>query len=68
MPVLKELDLQYITDDTGQKTAVILKLADFEELMEDLEDLAVVAERRDETTVSHETLLSELRRDGILSD
>jgi len=68
MPVLKELNLQYITDDTGQKTAVILKLADFEELMEDLEDLAVVAERRDETTVSHETLLSELRRDGILSD
>ena len=58
MPVLKELDLQYITDDTGQKTAVILKLADFEELIEDIEDLAVVAERRDEKIITHETLLS----------
>ncbi len=58
MPVLKELNLQYITDDSGQKTAVILKLADFEELIEDIEDLAVVAERRDENTISHETLLS----------
>ncbi len=51
MPVLKELNLQYITDDTGQKTAVILKLADFEELIEDIEDLAIVAERRDEKII-----------------
>lgn len=68
MPVLKELNLQYITDNTGQKTAVIVKLADFEELIEDLEDLAIIAKRRDEKTISHETLLNELKADGTLSD
>jgi hypothetical protein len=68
MPVLKELNLQYITDEKGQKTAVIMKLADFEELIEDIEDLAIVAKRRDEKTISHETLLSELKADGTISD
>ncbi|VEP11566.1 hypothetical protein H1P_110016 [Hyella patelloides LEGE 07179] len=33
---------------------------------EDMEDLAVVAERRDEPTTSHEDLLAELKQDGIL--
>ena len=36
------------------------------ELLEAVEDLAVLAERRDEPTVSHEQLIAELRRDGLL--
>ncbi len=57
--------LQFLTDETGQKTAVVLPLADYEKLIEDLEDLAVVAERREEPTVSHEQLKAELKRDGL---
>ena len=32
--------LQFLTDETGQKTAVVLPLADYEKLIEDLEDVA----------------------------
>ena len=58
--------LQYITDDMGKKTAVILPIDSFEELLEDLEDLAIVAERRHEPTISHEIVIAELTRDGFL--
>ena len=49
-----------------EKTAVILPIAQFEELLEDIEDLAIVAERRDEPTTSHADLIAELKQDGII--
>jgi PHD/YefM family antitoxin component YafN of YafNO toxin-antitoxin module len=58
--------LRYLTNKSGEKTAVVLPLSDYEKLMEDLEDLAVVAERRDEPTISHEQFKAELKRDGLL--
>ncbi|HUX42859.1 MAG TPA: hypothetical protein VMV83_16955 [Rectinemataceae bacterium] len=57
---------QYITDDQGNKTAVILPLEAYTELLEDLSDLAVAVERRDEPLVSHADLLASLRADGLL--
>ena len=42
---------QYLVDNTGRKPAVVVSLNDFEELMEDLHDLAVIAERRSEKTI-----------------
>jgi hypothetical protein len=63
---LKELKVQYISDDSGERTGVVLPILEFQELLEDIEDLAVLAERRDEPTLSHEALLAELKRDGIL--
>jgi hypothetical protein len=59
---------QYVTDSDGRKTAVILPIEEYHELLEDLADLAVVAERRDEPTVPHDKVVAELRRDGPLSD
>jgi hypothetical protein len=44
----------------------ILPIAQFEELLEDIEDLAIVAERRDEPTTSHTDLIAELKQDGII--
>ena len=58
--------VKYITDDRGERTGVVLSIADYEKLVEDLEDLAVVAERREESTIPHEQFVSELKRDGIL--
>ena len=63
---LKELQAQYVTNDTGKKVAVILPIEEFEELLEDIEDLAVLAERREEPTVTHAEVLAQLKRDGIL--
>jgi hypothetical protein len=62
----QDLALNYITDEAGEKTAVILPIAQFEELLQDLEDLATVAERRDESTTSHADLLVELRQDELI--
>lgn len=62
----KKLNLNYITNQLGDKTAVILPIEEFDQLLEDMEDLAIVAERRDEATTSHEDLLKELKQDGIL--
>lgn len=63
---VKHLDLQYVTNEQGQKTAVILPIEQFEELLEDIEDLATVAERREEPTIAHADLVSELKQDGLL--
>ncbi|MBI4558110.1 MAG: hypothetical protein HY706_11060 [Candidatus Hydrogenedentes bacterium] len=63
---VESLRIQFITDNAGQRIGVILPINAFEELLEDLEDLAVVAERRDEPTLSHEELLASLRQDGLL--
>jgi hypothetical protein len=63
-----QLKVLYITNEAGEKTAVILPIEDFLELLEDIEDLAVVAERREEPTISHENLIAELKRDGLLQD
>jgi hypothetical protein len=48
--------LQYLTNENGKKTAVVMPIADYEKLLEDLDDLAVVAERRAEGTIPHEEL------------
>lgn len=63
---VKNLKPQYITDSKGKKTAVILPIKVFYQLLEDLEDLAVRVARKDEPTVSHKELLEELKKDGIL--
>jgi hypothetical protein len=57
---------QYIVNEKGQRTAVVLKIEEFEELLEDLNDLAIVAERRDESTIEFEDLKSRLNADGLL--
>jgi PHD/YefM family antitoxin component YafN of YafNO toxin-antitoxin module len=58
--------VQYVTNEAGETTAVLIPIAEYEALMEDLEDLAVVAERRDEPTSPHREVVDELRRDGKL--
>lgn len=59
---------EYITDADGHRKAVVLPIEEYESLIEDLADLAIVAERRGEPTLSHEAVMDELERDGLLSD
>ncbi len=65
---IRELQAQYVTDKNGNKTAVILPIEEFEELLEDLQDLAVLAERRDDPTIPHEEVVARLKRDGYIQD
>ncbi len=57
---------QYVIDTKGKKLSVILSLERYERLMEDLHDLAIVAERRDEQPISFEEMKRRLKKDGIL--
>lgn len=57
---------QYLVDNAGRKTAVVVSLNDFEELMEDLHDLAIIAERRSEKTIGMDELKKRLKADGLL--
>lgn len=66
MRAVEQLHIQYITDEAGEKTAVILPLEEFQELLEDLEDLALITERRAEPAIPHEEVVAELKRDGLL--
>ena len=63
---LKNLHPQYLTDTAGKKVAVVISIGEFQELLEDIEDLAAVAERREEPAISHDDLIQELKRDGLL--
>ena len=56
------LSEQYVVDATGKKMGVILSLRDYERLLEDLHDLAIVAERREEQPIS----LEEMKRRGFV--
>jgi len=60
---IKQFKIQFVTDKKGKNTAVILPINEFQELLEDIEDLAVLAERREEPTISHKELLKELKRE-----
>ena len=65
---LKKLEsqVQYVTNPSGGRVAVIVPIEEFEELLEDLEDLGAIVQRRDEPTISHDELLSELKHDGLI--
>ncbi len=49
---------QYLTDERGEKVAVVIPIADYDDLTEGIADLACVAERRDDSRIS----LAELKR------
>lgn len=57
---------RYVVDSRGTRTAVILPLQDYERLLEDLHDLAVVAERRDEESLDFDEVKKRLEADGLL--
>ncbi len=47
---------QYVVDEKGQKVAVILPLDEYEKLQEDLHDLSVIPDRKDEKCISLEEM------------
>lgn len=57
---------QYVVNAKGKKTAVVLSIKRFKQLIEDLHDLAVVAERRAERPIGLEEMKRRLKKDGLL--
>jgi PHD/YefM family antitoxin component YafN of YafNO toxin-antitoxin module len=61
---MRGLRERFVVNAKGKKTGVILPLEEYERLKEDLHDLAVVAERRKEGTITFEELKRRLKKDG----
>jgi hypothetical protein len=57
---------QFIVNAKGKRTGVVLSLSQYQKLIEDLHDLAVVAERRDEISVPINELKRRLKKDGLI--
>jgi len=54
------MNTQFIVDEAGKKTSVILPVEDYEELLEDIHDLTVIAERKNEPSISFDDLKKKL--------
>ncbi len=57
---------RYVVNERGKKIGVILSLKRYRRLLEDLYDLAIIAERRDEEPISLEEMKRRLKEDGLL--
>ena len=40
--------MRFLVDENGRKESVVISIADYQELLEDLADLAAIAERKEE--------------------
>ena len=59
---------QYLLDDSGKKAFVVLTVKEYDDLSEDLHDLAVMVERRSEGTITLDAFEEGLRVNGNLQD
>jgi len=50
----------------GKRTAVILPIGEYEELLQDLDDLAVIALRKNEPTIPLAEVKRRLKKNGAL--
>jgi hypothetical protein len=57
---------RFIVDEKGNRVSVVLPVDEYQELLEDLHDLAIVAERRHEPAGSHAALKKRLKAGGLL--
>ena len=55
--------VQFVTDENGKKTAVVIPIDAYEELIEDIEDFKIALERKDEDTITLDELKKELSDD-----
>ena len=60
------LHTQYFVDANGKRKGVYLSIRQYQKLVEDLHDLAVVAERRHEKPMNFNDVKRRLKKDDIL--
>ena len=64
--ILMSRNVQHVTDGNGERTAVILPLDEYEELLEDLRVIKVAEETKDEPAIPWEEVKAELVSEGKL--
>ena len=58
--------IQFVMDETGNRTAVLISLAEWGEIREDIYDVLVSETRRPEATISWDELKAEMDREESL--
>lgn len=58
--------LEYITDESGNKKTLIIPIREFEDIIEDIENIIAAYQRKDEKKVSLEKARKNLKSKGIL--
>ena len=53
---------RFVVDENGRKESVLLPIGEYEDLLEDLEDLALMVERKDEATEPLEDVAKRLEK------
>ncbi|MBW2345986.1 MAG: hypothetical protein JRF53_18715 [Deltaproteobacteria bacterium] len=57
---------EYIVDKKGQKKSVILDIEEYEELLEDINSLALIADTKEGPKISFEDIRKRLKASGRL--
>ncbi len=60
-------NVEYVISEEGKKKAVLIPWDEYQELIEDLHDLRIIAERKEEETISLDDLKKRLKKDGLLN-
>lgn len=61
MGKVREPVAEYVVDKKGKKKKVILEVEKYEKLLEDLEDLAVMVERKNEPSIPWDEVKKKLK-------
>jgi hypothetical protein len=61
-----EKKIKYLTDEDGNRHSVVIPFDEYEEMLEDIQDLVTIAERKNEESISIEDLKKSLKSDGLL--
>lgn len=54
--------VQCLTDEKGERHGVLLPLTEYERVLDDLEDLPILSEKRAEPPIPHGDFIEELKR------
>jgi hypothetical protein len=63
---MKPQKKQFLVDEGGRKTVVMLPVTKYRKLLEDLHDLAVVVERRQEDPIDLQEMKRQRKANGLL--
>ncbi len=54
-------EIKYISNSNGEKTDVLMPYSDYLDLLEELEDLKTIIERKDEEVIEHQDVVNMLQ-------
>lgn len=66
--MLKMRGVRYVTDEDGNRVAVMLDLDQWADVWEDFHDVLLAREREGEPSAPLATFEAELRKDGLIGD